>query len=276
MTEQAFRELAERLMGHPSFPDGPISAELFAGTLPDSLSLELPLPANGILLGSQLRRVAGRPASMEVVLDDDGEPAAIVAAYVTELKVAGWTKFEGFGGPRGGFISANTDEGAAMRKGDGPVLMVSAVEREGAPADVRVRLDWQLARHVRRGPPGPPPGADLLPPLRAPRGVALRGQHGGGGMGHFTSETTVQTEHSAPLLEAHFAAQLEEARWTRIDGGAAGDAIAWSSWQLPGDDGWRGLLLLLAPFGDDERTLTLRVETHEPADGEGNSYVELH
>ncbi len=275
MTEQALRELTERLVSHPH-PDGPTSAELFVGTLPDSLSIDLPLPANGILLGSQLKRLSGQPASMEAVLDDDGEPAAIVAAYISELKVAGWTPFEGFGPPRGGFMSADTGDGAAVRNGEGPVLMVSAVAREEAPADVRVRLDWQLARHIHRGPRGEHPGAQLLPPLRVPRGVALRGQHGGGGSDHWTLETTVQTEQTAPVLEVHFAAQLDDASWTRIDGGAADDAIAWSSWRLPGDEGWRGLLLVLAPFGDDERTLTLRVERREPAGGEGSSHFALH
>ncbi len=72
--EARLRELAERLMTHPH-PEGEITTQLFVGELPDGLGTDIPLPERAVLVGSQLRRLAGRMASMEAVFDVDGEPA---------------------------------------------------------------------------------------------------------------------------------------------------------------------------------------------------------
>jgi hypothetical protein len=270
---EILRELAERLMCHPH-PEGSISAELFVRGLPDSIDPGLPLPAGAYLWGSQLQRLAGRPASMEAVLDVDGEPSVLLDAYEGELRRAGWSTFEGFGPRHGGFLGAEMGDGRMLQQGGaGPVLMVSAVARQGAPTDVRIRLDWEMARHMPRGPRGMPPGPDLLPPLRPPSGVAMRGLSGSGGSGRWTSETTLQTDRPVAELEAHFATQLARAGWTR-SGGNADDPVAWSAWQLPGDEGWRGALLVLAAFGPTEAFVSVRIERTE-SDEPGPSYFAL-
>jgi RNA polymerase sigma-70 factor (ECF subfamily) len=139
--------------------------------------------------------------------------------------------------------------------------MVGATAAGGQPSDLRLRLDFEFAKRMPRGPRGLPPGGDLMPQLRAPEGVAMTGQSGGGSESHWTSDTTVQTDQPVAALEAHFAAQLAESGWTRV-AGAADEVIAWSAWQVPDPDGedWRGLLLVLAPFGTTERSLTLRLD----------------
>jgi hypothetical protein len=266
--EQAIRELAERLMCHPH-PEGPTTTQLLLRRLPDTVTVDVPLPRGAALLGSQLKTLAGRPASVEAVMDADGDPSAVLEAYEDQLRAAGWRAFEGFGPPHGGFISAEMGDGRVLRKGDaGPVLAISAVARPGEPVDVRVRLDWEMVRHMPTGPRGIPPGADLLPPLRPPPGVALRGQTGSGGNGRWTSETTVHTDRPVAELEAHFAAQLTRAGWARTSG-SADDAVGWSAWQLPGDEGWRGLLLVLAPFGQTERFVSVRIERSESSEDDG-------
>jgi hypothetical protein len=271
--EQVLRELAERLMCHPH-PEGRISAELFVRRLPDSMDPGLPLPAGAQLWGSQLQRLAGRTASMEAVLDVDGEPSALLDAYEDELRRAGWSTFEGFGPPDGGFVGAEMGDGRVLQQGGaGPVLAVSAVARQGAPTDVRIRLDWEMARHMPTGPRGMPPGADLLPPLRPPSGVAMRGMSGSGGSGRWTSETTLQTDRPVVELEAHFPAQLARAGWTR-SGGSADDVVGWSAWQLPGDEGWRGALFVLAAFGPMEAVVSVRIERSE-SDEPGAAYFAL-
>jgi hypothetical protein len=270
----AVRKLAERLMCHPH-PEGPIAAELFVGRLPDSLPPNFPVPAAAVLLGSLLKTLAGRPASMEAVLDLEGDPSAVLDGYEDDLHAAGWSAFEGFGPPHGGFVSDGMGDGRALRKSDdGPVLFVSWIARNGQPTDVRVRLDWEMVRHMPAGPKGVPPGADLLPLLRPPAGVVFLGQSGfGGGGGHWTSEASVQTDRPVADLEAHFAAQLARAGWTRT-AGSADDVVGWSAWDLPGEDSWRGLLLVLGAFGQTERSLSVRIERGEPTD-DGAGYVAL-
>ncbi|MGH7723428.1 MAG: hypothetical protein ACRENL_11470 [Candidatus Dormibacteria bacterium] len=268
------QELSERLLHHPH-PGGPTSAQLFVEQLPDAFPPDLPLPHGGRLLGSLLKTLGGRPATIDAILDVDGDPATLLGAYEAELKSGGWNDFEGFGPPQGGFISGDRGDGRALRRGaEGPVLMVSAVAREDQPSDVRVKVDWETFRRPQQQPHPGPPGAGLLPPLRLPPGVVMRGASGSGGGGYWSSDATVHTERSVPELEAHFAMQLAHAGWTRTAGGAD-DAVGWSAWRVPGSEGWRGLLIVLAPFGATERNLTLRAQRHQPSDVGASGYVAL-
>ncbi len=153
------------------------------------------------------------------------------------------------------------------------MLMTSAMARAGAPTDVRLRLDWEIVRHMPEGPRGMPPGAELLPPLRAPSDATMGGASSSGGDGRWTSEATVRSDRSVAELAEHFAAQLVHAGWVR-SGGASDDAFAWSAWALPAADGWRGVLLVLAPFGPAERYVSVRVERSQ-GDGPRGSYFGL-
>lgn len=87
-----------------------------------------------------------------------------------------------------------------------------------------------------------------MPSLNPPPDVTLHPQGGGGGGGRWRQEAIADTDLTAGASEAHFAAQLADAAWARLDGRGE-DAVAWSSWQLPGEGDWRGLLLVLALFG---------------------------
>ncbi len=160
-----------------------------------------------------------------------------------------------------------------LQEGDrGPVLHASATPGDHGANDVRVRLDWELGRQLRRRP-SPPEGADLLPPLRLPRGDSSRGASGSGGDGHWSSETTIRTERSTAMLHDHFAEQLAQAGWSRA-AAAADDRTAWSAWQLPGKVGWRAVLLALAVFEPSERFVMVRVERSGPdKDQEFTGYV---
>jgi hypothetical protein len=275
-SDQPAVKLAQRLLHHPH-PQGPTSVEMLIERLPDGISPELPLPSGAPLIGSLVRWRHGRLLSLEAVLDAPAAPPALLAAYEPELNERGWTRFEGFSPMRGGFVSSEQEDGRVYRHGaDGPVLMVGATAADGQPVDMRLRLDFEFAKRMPRGPRGLPPGGDLMPQLRAPAGVAMTGQSGSGSDGRWTSETTVQTGQPVAALEAHFAAQLAESGWTRV-AGAAEEVIASSAWQVPDQDGedWRGLLLVLAPFGPTERSLTLRLDKKDEPDGEdtyGNSF----
>jgi ketosteroid isomerase-like protein len=272
---QAVRRLTERLL-HNSYPHGPTGVEITVAGLPPSLP-DIPLPAPARLLGSVLHSRGARPMVMEAVLDADDTPERVLAAYTALLRSAGWTDFEGGGPMRGGFVSGG-DEGGSFRRadGDGPVLMVSADTPDAGPTAVRLRLDWQLTRRMRHGPRGAPPGLEKLPRMTPPPGLDFRGEHLGGSDRLWTAEAALRTERSTAELEAHFAGQLLRESWTRLGGGAH-DAVAWSTWRLPGEERWRGLLLVLVAFDPDERYLTLRIESEDDdddgLDGSGRSVI---
>lgn len=260
-------ELARRLLNHVPF--GPV-VELIVGDLPPNLAGDLPLPAGARLLGSALNSWETRRPTLEAVFDASGDPSAVLAAYQQKLREVGWEAFEmGPGLPHGGFVSRRVDEGITLRHGgQGPVLRAVAAAGDGHSTDLRVTLDWEMPRHISewRGPH--PHGEGRMPSLYPPPGVTVRPQGGGGGGGRWRQEASADTDISAGVLEAHFEAQLADAAWIKVDGRVQ-DAVAWSSWQLPGDGDWRGLLLVLALFGTTRRSLWLGIESAGPEDESG-------
>ncbi len=263
----AIRELAERLLTHPH-PDGPTSFELLVGRLPDSW-VAIQEVAGARLLGSAVYTRRGHPTHIEAVYDVDGDSEAVLARCDGDLTTNGWLVFQGFGGMHGGFVpSGLTGAGKTYRRGDeGPILLVAAMDREAKATDLRLRLDWEMIRHLpdmQRH--GPPEGAERMPPLSPPAGAALHGGGGGGGSGSWHSEASVETSLSVGDVESHFANQLERAGWARL-GGTVDDVVAWSSWQVPGEGDWRGLLLVLGAFKPGEPYLYLRIEAGESHEG---------
>lgn len=266
-------ELAKRLLTH--VPGGP-SVEVVVGGLPPGLTVELPLPAGGRLLGSVLRSRGSGPMYLEAVFDASGDPAQVVAVYEKELKASGWETVESWpGSMRGGFVPGPTAEGMSFRlAGQGPMLLVAAIADENNSVDVRVRLDWEMPKHLddSRRLQFRPPGAERIPDLHPPAGVSLESRGGGGGGDRWHSEAIVHTERSVVELEAHFAAQLVAAGWARLEG-RADNVVGWSSWRLPGENEWRGLLLVLAAFGSRQRSLWLGVETTASDGGDGGGFT---
>ncbi len=272
---EELKALAEKLMAHPH-PEGPTSIELLLRQLPAEWGA-VPSPPGAELLGSALHSRRGRPAQIEAIYNAQGDAQSVLGRYEAALKAGGWVVFSGFGGMPGGFVPGGLAAAhQSYRHGnDGPILMVAASEGGLAETDLRLRLDWDMVRHLpEMRMHGRPEGAERLPPLAPPSGVPLRGGGGGGGSGSWHSDATVETDLPVPDLEVHFSRQLEAAGWTRL-AGTADDVAAWSSWRLPGTGDWGGLLLVLAAFKPGERFLYVRVAAVDAGDGGGYSFGPL-
>lgn len=268
---EELKALAEKLMTHPH-PEGPTSIELLLRRLP-AVWAKTPTPPGAELMGSALHSRRGRPAQIEAIYVAEGEAQAVVGRYEAALKDGGWYVFAGFGGMHGGFVPGGLAAAhQSYRHGkDGPILMVAALKGGTAQTDLRLRLDWDMARHLpEMRMHGQPEGAERLPPLSPPSGVPLRGGGGGGGSMSWHSEAIVETDLPVPDLEVHFSRQLEGAGWTRL-AGTADDVAGWSSWKLPGEGRWGGILLVLAAFKPAERFLYVRIAAGDASDGGGYS-----
>jgi len=267
---EELKALAEKLMTHPH-PEGPTAIELLLRRLPGEWGA-VPFPPGAELLGSALHSRRGRPVQIEAIYAAEGDPQSALNRYEAALKESGWGVFAGFGGMHGGFVPSGL-AGAHQPyryKDEGPILMVAVLEGGTNVSDLRLRLDWDMARHLpemRR--PGRPEGWERLPPLAPPAGVPLRDGGGGGGSGSWHSEATVETDLPVPDLEVHFSRQLEATGWTRL-AGTADDVAAWSSWRLPGEGDWGGILLVLAAFKPGERFLYVRIAAADAGDGGGH------
>lgn len=269
-TESEYRALAERLLA-PQFPspDGSTTTfTLYPAALPPAQVEPIPIPPGATLIGSTVR-TRSNIASVGVVLDLPGEPAAATDFYARELAGRGFTPTANRSGPQGGgFVStmgpANT---VIYCKGTtGPTFNVTVWTRTGSPNDVRVNYEPVDPRQSGGyGPCNQPPlggpgrGMDRLPTLRAPDGIVLQQSGGSGGGNRQASEATATTTRTPRELEAHFAQQLATAGWSKI-GSGADDSLAWSTWKVPGEGAWQGMLVIYEAPGKDRRGLLLRAE----------------
>jgi hypothetical protein len=254
-------------MTHPH-PEGPTSIGLFLHELPHEWGA-VPVPPGAHLVGGAIHSRRGQITQIEAIFASEGDARSVLNAYETVLSRDGWPIYGGFGRPSGGFVPAGLiGLGQVYRQGDeGPMLMVAALEGGTNSTDLRLRLDWDIARQMPPvHAPGRPEGAERLPALSPPPGVPLRGGGGGGGSGSWHSEGTVETDLPVSDLETHFSRQLEGAGWARL-AGTADDVAAWSSWRLPGDGDWGGILLVLAAFKAEERFLYVRIAAGDADDG---------
>ena len=262
--EAQLQALALRLLAHPGNPMFQ-NPTLFVGQLPDALPVDLPLPADSRLLGS-LQRGEGH---VDVVLDTPLSEQEVTAFYRERLSAAGWQEEEPFPGMRqGGFVHTHFggvgSTSCWFQGAHGPMLQVQAFPGQGGRTDARLSLDLsgrnsaQRFRMHRRHMMG----HDFLPPLRPPSGAIQMGGGGGGGGDSFYSSATLEAADDLPTLTAHYAGQLEQAGWTRADGGQSGP-VGWHSWTFQDEDGepWRALFFILKmPETEGQHFLYLKAD----------------
>jgi len=274
--ERRLRELAGRLLAHPS-PEGLTTAELFLAELPPDAPPDLIVPRDLDLFGSVARRRDGQIRGIEVIMDGTKPVSEFLLAYERDLGSHGWRRFDPFHRHPGGFEGGIEMGPTAVFVNDGAVsaVWIAARQVEDGRTEVGLRYDRENASNMimMRNMPGPgpePPGWDMLPELRPPKGVNVQPQGSGGGGGRWSSDARAQSEMPVPELEAHYAKQLTAAGWGRI-AAAADDTTGWSSWDVPGPGNWRGLLLVLATAAG-WRSLSVRVETF-PGQNTGTSWT---
>ena len=267
-------ELASRLLTPSYLPDGgTYEVRLFPTQLPPDPKIDLPQPAGSRLIGSALRLRNGTAASLDAVLDVPAGTSDVAGFYERELAKLGWSPAPSRGpSTQGGFIQAYPGSNRMYCKGENPPwYSVSIFTLPSAPIDVRAHVEFTNPNMPAGGTYVGPcsaqqsvqmgGGLTKLPVLRAPDGVIIRGGMGGmSGMDRQTSEASATTKLSPSDLESQFAQQLAAAGWTRVAHSADGP-VAWSTWKLPGDSDWRGLLLV-NETGSDRRSLMVRAEAN--------------
>jgi hypothetical protein len=267
------QELASRLLTPSYTPDGATyEVRLFPTQLPPDPKVDLPQPAGARLVGSALRLRNGAAASLDAVLDVPSGTNDVAGFYDRELAKTGWSPAPSRGpASQGGFVPAVVGTYRTYCKGEQPPwYSVNIFTPPTAPIDVRAHVEFTnpniQAGSTYLGPCSAQPagaqiggGLNKLPALRAPDGVLLRGgMAGSSGSDRQTSEAGATTRLSASDLESQFALQLTAAGWTKIARSADGP-VAWSTWKVPGDGEWRGLLLVNETSGD-RRSLLVRAE----------------
>jgi len=268
-------ELAARIISPPyPMPDGSTqTATLHPGALPPNAGFDLPIPPSSRLIGSVVRQRTNANPSFDAVLDVPGNADDVTSFYERELGKKGLTTppapqqqmqqggFQGNAGP------AKT---SMFCKGDSlPYVSVSVFSRPSAMNDVRIHFEPAQTASAQQyiGSPcsqksGAQPGmpAQRLPVLRAPDGVALQGSGSSMGGARQQSDAVATTPKTAAELESFFSQQLAAAGWTRVAGGS-NTPLAFSTWKVPGDGDWQGVLIIIEMPAKDRRSLMLRAES---------------
>jgi hypothetical protein len=294
---QRIRELAERMLARgssgfagygPAVPPGASlpTARLLPGRLPDALPVALPMPQGSQIVGSVVRTAGGRPVSAEVLVEVPGSPGRSQALYEQTFAEQGWATPTGY--PSGGFQQMRAPTPYYRCVGDDWTLaMMTFRQLDGGRVEVHLSLQFAPMAGISgalgsmavascstvASPSGgvargiPDYRRDLLPRLFAPAGSQLQTTGGAMGSDYATSEATAESDWSAGQLEAHFAAQLEQAGWEKVASGDAG-VVAFSSWSLPHEPDWFGMLTIAQTPVENRYALTVRVET--PSSGPGS------
>lgn len=242
--ESTLRRLAMRLLAplYPGAPEGE-HVELFVGRLPDTLPFEAPIPDGATVLGSLRREGQG----ITIVLDTRLTPEQIRDFYQARMTAAGWSMPE-FPGMQGGFSYARPAVGSLFcRSPRGPALEVVTHPVPNAPNDLRIQLttDARYSPCAQRGR-----GMDwrsVIPDLAPPPGTRqIMGGGSGGGGSSASSSATIECDRDLAAIAAHYAAQLEQAGWSRSNQGQSGPQ-AWSTWTFHDEEGqpWTGLFVAL-------------------------------
>ena len=258
--------------------------ELFVGHLPDNLPVEVPIPDGATVVGSAVHKPPRGGRFVEIVLDAAPPAERFRDAYRRHLLAAGWSEEDdwpvsrGFA-PRGlplffrlarrfprlrrRFRLNRQEIPPIFRLGArDPKLTFMAADRPGAPSDARISLlvaqrepwlhsdiAWTIIPRLSSPPDvtGRPEVARtnvLHPPPDA------TGKPWGGGNPYEPdgaySYATLRVGLDLAALADHYTAQLEDAGWTRTDGGQSGPQ-AWSAWTLSDEKGrpWAGTLTAL-------------------------------
>lgn len=283
-----WRELAERLLhqqyvyGYSGSLGQMTTVQLMPGRVPDGIGVEVPVPPGGRLVGSLARLLGDQATNVQVVVDAPGSLQDAARFYESAFVARGWVS-PSMGRPYGGggFVTQSSPNVSAYycenMEPDGATVSLTANPLRAGWTDVRLTVSPPSATTaypagtvggtICSGPAGYGYGPSRpymmsstpsVPSLIPPEGVPVQSTGGSGGPGSYSTSAIARTEMSPAQLEAHFAPQLADAGWQRVDGTASGP-LAWSSWLVPGEGEWHGLLYAIELPGEERRALSVWV-----------------
>ncbi len=238
---------------------------LLVGETPQDL--RLPMPRDARLVGSLTRSgdTSGFAEGNTVVLDAPGSSRDLLAFYAAILPEAGWRlpPYSRFAG-NAAFVSATAQLSVTgCDEATGQHLTVTIQPRAAGPSDVR--LTTQLGTTPCWPPStGEPRFRDAAAPIAIPAliadpGVVVQPGTQMVGSSAYSSSAMLISDVVTPQLEATFREQLRDAGWIQTTG-ATSAQLAWSMWDVPGDESWRGLLLTFDLPGDNRHAAILRAD----------------
>ena len=241
--EPSVEELATRLM-EPVIPGILQEVQLLAGKIPDNMPVDLPMPDDARIVGSEVLN----QKKINIVLDVNQTPEQILDFYREQMASDNWSEIE----QQRGFAFNERKITLCQGNNDPPVI-IRAYTIDNGPTDVRIEIDtdpqyspcklceacieiddnWQRDDWLKP-----------LPPLIAPDDSKEFNQgYGTSGDDFASTSISMETSTNSSVLVAHYGDQIEAANWTKQAEGHNGP-LAWSTWTLHDEESqsWRAFL----------------------------------
>jgi len=236
----AERELTQRALNQNFGPFG-AQSRLFVPQLPAKLLAPLPAVPASCLLGSltQTPNDAVNSSSQAVFYDSTASVAQIRSAFRSSLVALGWTPYGDRFDPanQGGFQPADDPANLAYYRLQELVTFNAQLERVNGVTRVSLRLfSAPGLKEQLRSQDGFSGSRSTLPALRAPEDAKVQpGGASGGGGGNWSTSAVIQSTLSVQALSEFYAAQLQTARWTKLNSAVSGKVLT-SIWKFSTPD----------------------------------------
>ncbi|MGO8948927.1 MAG: hypothetical protein ACLQUY_15015 [Ktedonobacterales bacterium] len=234
---------------------------LFLGTIPDGITVDLPLPEQTQVLGS----LVYSDTDFEMLLESAVPRVELLSFYRTRLAALDW--LEPPAPPRyhlGGLVPADFDPTPPdtslhvvtfFHDASGAYLIVTLQPLDTGPTFIRLELSLDADQNRRAfrqmRDTDPKRMRQRIPFLSPPPGARQEPRAGLNSSRDSHSIAALTTPLGLEAVAGHYAELLRHGGWTETEHGASGP-LAWQRWQFTNEDQepWTGLFFALHTPGE--------------------------
>jgi hypothetical protein len=243
--EESYREFIRQWIV-PVGPNlEPQDVTVYIGSTPDALPYDLPTPDGTRVIGS----ITGSWVDYVLIFNSSLSPEAVQEFYAQALIDKGWQETPASQG--GGFTSSN-DVYTGYCYGEKEASLSVETSRLPEGTSLRLNLDTSPDSYMCNAvPEAGPELINLIPPLRAPKGMTVQGSGAGSSDRDANISASLRGKLSAAEIADVYNEQLVAAGW-EMQGSGDGEGAAWSRWTFKDKEGtdWIGALMIVETSTD--------------------------
>lgn len=253
--EASLRRFLKNLVA-PRYPGMPATdITVFVASLPDQMAIDLTVPDEMDVIGSQVTQNDGR--NSQILLETELPAADALAAIRQQLEAQGLTQPEAQREAPGQVFASPSREDILLCDETGD-LYVNLFAGAGDEATTGLRI--QISEDTPYGSPCDSTQfktegeIDVLPELSAPENTRVQASGSSRGPDRVEVNADLQSDLSLDTLAQHYHNQLETAGWQQLDTSLT-DAIAWSAWSFNDEAGneWTATFLITRGAGETDQ-----------------------